>query len=192
MRSEIRQLAWCLSAWTLLGLAGCSDPDRGTTEPAGTPPAPPSPTAGTPAAGSAGTSSAAATKPAETPGSQADAEEAFIAPALADIDAQANWIDQPVANLLEVRRKEEQGTNPPVTASEALALRNDSKGNNDKITATLGRVAQSADEVDFDAPIHGPRMEDDGMGRQPTDAGLRQAVQDPTRCRRPGHCSRCP
>ena len=66
-------------------------------------------------------SSAAATKPAETPGSQADAEEAFIAPALADIDAQANWIDQPVANLLEVRRKEEQGTNPPVTASEALA-----------------------------------------------------------------------
>jgi peptide/nickel transport system substrate-binding protein len=157
MRNVVRQLAWCLSAWALVGLAGCSDPDRGAGEPAGSPsPSPPASAPGgaaAPAAAATGTTPPGpAGKPAEVPPAAAPA--AFVAPPLAEVDAQANWIDQPVENLLDLRRKEDQATQPPLSVAEALALRNDSKENNDKLVATLGRVAQQADEVDYDAVLN--------------------------------------
>jgi len=162
MRSEVRQLAWCLSAWTLVWLAGCSDPDRGAAEPAG-----PAPTADRPAEGQGPPAVSVKTppvitteKPATPPPAEPKEEpkpeptEAFVAPPLAEVDAQANWFDQPVANLLDLRRKKEQGTQPPVSVAEALALKNDSKENNDKLVTTLGRVAQTADNIDYDAVLN--------------------------------------
>jgi len=73
---------------------------------------------------------------------------------LADLDARANWLDQPVANLLARRREAELRMKPPVTAAQALALRNTSREINEQIVATLGRVSQSDSEIDYEATLN--------------------------------------
>ena len=80
--------------------------------------------------------------------------EPFDPPTLAEIDAKAAWIDQPVRSAIEMLREhwEERRDSAP-TAKEALALKNDSPENNAKIIAGLGYLPASAEEVDEDATL---------------------------------------
>ncbi|MEX0585821.1 MAG: hypothetical protein WD176_04215, partial [Pirellulales bacterium] len=71
-----------------------------------------------------------------------DLVEPFDAPPLAELDKTAEWIDRPVLDGSEILREQQAASGPPpVTVAEALALRNDSPENNEKIKATLGRLA---------------------------------------------------
>ena len=162
MPHGIRCLVWCWAVVACAVFAGCSDPDR-------------APTAGDGAGGtgttgtSKGTGSAASadgkgvdsgSKPngdkagsAEESGADLSAaEEKFVVPSREDVEARANWFDQPVANLLDRRKEQEKGT--PPEASAALALRNNTRQTNEQIVATLGRVAQSDDDVDYNATLN--------------------------------------
>ena len=50
----------------------------------------------------------------------ADGLEPFTPPPLADLDAKANWIDQPVVDAMELRRKKEEAEKKePTTAASA-------------------------------------------------------------------------
>lgn len=73
----------------------------------------------------------------------------FDAPALAELDADAGWIDRPVRDALDVMRGLIADRVVELTAEEALALRNDSPEANAKLLASLGRLAP-ADGVGVD------------------------------------------
>jgi peptide/nickel transport system substrate-binding protein len=77
----------------------------------------------------------------------------FTPPALAELDAQAKWIDQPVLDSMELRREKDAGETPLTTVAEALALRNNSPEENDKILSGLGRLPAGPQEVDWNAGI---------------------------------------
>ncbi len=84
-----------------------------------------------------------------------DMIQPFTPPPLAEIDAQAQWADQPVLSGAELLRKK-QGEQPPtLTADQALALHNDypkDKENNTRILAALGQLAPADGAgVDYDA-----------------------------------------
>lgn len=84
-----------------------------------------------------------------------DLLEPFDPPALAELDAKADWIDQPVLDSLELLAAHQKTLGPPlVTVEEALKLRNDSPENNKKILSAMGRLPANDDEVDWDAPIY--------------------------------------
>ena len=138
------------SASTSSGDGNSSSPtaDAGSNAPAETKETKP-PMEGT-AANSAAANSAA-TKTAPPPAEVEEPTEPFVAPELADLEARANWIDNPVEDLLAVRRKAEAGQPTPVSVAEAVGLKNTSRDANEKILGTLGRVAQSTDEIDYDA-----------------------------------------
>jgi peptide/nickel transport system substrate-binding protein len=84
-----------------------------------------------------------------------DLIEPFDPPSLAELDKTAGWIDQSVLdsmNLMRARQAKEGP--PPLSVTQALALRNHSPEDNDKIAATLGRLApKDGKEVDFEAQI---------------------------------------
>jgi peptide/nickel transport system substrate-binding protein len=75
----------------------------------------------------------------------------FKAPPLAEIEAQAKWVDMPVANSLEKLSKYLETVQPLATAAEALSLRNDSNENNAKILSALGRQPANPQQVQWDA-----------------------------------------
>jgi peptide/nickel transport system substrate-binding protein len=77
--------------------------------------------------------------------------EPYDAPPLAEIDAKAKWVDQPVRDAREVLRQRLAEEKPPASPAEALALRNDSDEANDKIYSVVRQLPQSDDEVDWDA-----------------------------------------
>lgn len=70
--------------------------------------------------------------------------EPFDPPSLAELDAKADWVDRPVrSGIAQMRKRQEEAGPTPITVDEALALRNTSPENNEKILATLGRLAPS-------------------------------------------------
>ncbi|WP_437192564.1 ABC transporter substrate-binding protein [Planctomicrobium sp. SH527] len=88
----------------------------------------------------------------------ADAEkgpqlEPFDAPTMAELDAKADWQDQPVIDIME-RFLKYKAENPPlVSVEEALKLKNDSDENNEKILSALGQPPKSDSEVNENAEI---------------------------------------
>jgi peptide/nickel transport system substrate-binding protein len=86
------------------------------------------------------------------------ADGPFVVPALEELDASAEWIDQPVRDALEDKLAAQKGTKPQVTVDEALSMRNNTKEDNERILSALGRLPESPDQVDWDATIvrHSP------------------------------------
>lgn len=125
-------------AWLLLGLltlAGCG----------GTPAKPEgsSATAGAPAEAAAG------------PFVLGDMIEPFTPPTLEDLLADGEWTDGVVdSGARRLREEQADAGDPPLTVEEALALRPDSPEANDKLVATLGRLApESGEGVDKNAKL---------------------------------------
>jgi peptide/nickel transport system substrate-binding protein len=83
-----------------------------------------------------------------------NAVPAFDPPPLAELD-KLEWEARPVLDGLGVLREEQAKLPPPaVSAAEALALRNDSPENNEKIIDALGRLAPADGAgVDFGASV---------------------------------------
>lgn len=70
--------------------------------------------------------------------------EPFDPPSLAELDAKADWVDRPVrSGIAQMRKRQAEAGPTPITVDEALALRNTSPENNEKILTTLGRLAPS-------------------------------------------------
>jgi peptide/nickel transport system substrate-binding protein len=99
---------------------------------------------------------------AESPTSEAAEEphdefaplEAYDAPLLEEIEAQAEWIDQPVKNLRQILRDRLAKEAPsPGNAAEVLRLRNKSEEDNAKIYAVMRQLPTSDDEVDWEATL---------------------------------------
>mgnify|MGYP006266844975 CR=1 FL=1 len=97
-----------------------------------------------------------ATGPTEPGGSnpppQQAAHEPFDPPPLARLERENTWIDRPVRDGLVLLREEQAKEKPLVTAAEALALRNASGADNDRILSALGRLPADG-EADFSARI---------------------------------------
>ena len=149
-RSPSRRLVWGLLAGLLA--AGCNssapepEPKAAANAPAGG--AAQADKDKTPAGPAAGGGAAAAAENAEV------LLEPFTAPPLAELDAKAQWQDQPVRDSLQLLRAYQAGQKPKATVAEALGLRNTNAEANAKILSALGRLPQSDDEVDWDATIN--------------------------------------
>jgi len=81
---------------------------------------------------------------------QAGGLEPFDAPPLAEIDAKADWQPMPVLDGLELLRALQAKSPPKTTAAEALALKNNSDADNEKILDALGRLPTGDAEVSYD------------------------------------------
>lgn len=97
--------------------------------------------------------SGAAGSPASSGFVLGNAVAPFDPPPLAEVDAQAQWQDNPIRDSLEALRAEQAAGPPPsLSASEALALRNDDAVANAKLLDALGRVASAeGTEANYDA-----------------------------------------
>ena len=84
-----------------------------------------------------------------------DLVQPFDPPPLAELDKTAEWIDQPALDGLVLMRTHQQELGPPqLTAKQALALRNNSREDNERILATLGRLAaEDGAGVNYDADV---------------------------------------
>jgi peptide/nickel transport system substrate-binding protein len=79
---------------------------------------------------------------ADVPFVLGDMLEPFDPPTLEEVDKAAEWEDRPVLDGMELMREHQKELGPPpLSADQALALRNDSRETNDKIANTLGRLA---------------------------------------------------
>lgn len=85
---------------------------------------------------------------------ESKAEKAFVPPPLAELDAKAGWIDQPVKDTLKLLREKQAKEKPLATVKQALALKNKSKSDNEKIVSALGRVATDDAQVDYEATLN--------------------------------------
>jgi peptide/nickel transport system substrate-binding protein len=79
--------------------------------------------------------------------------EPFDPPPFDELDAQAEWIDQPVRDALADFRIKQADEPRLATVDEALRLQNNSAEDNEKILSVLGKLPQSDDEVDYDAVV---------------------------------------
>lgn len=81
--------------------------------------------------------------------------EPFDPPPLEELLSEREWYDRPVVNALAELRQAQQEEGPPrLSVDEALALKNDSPEDNERILETLGRVAPAdGDGVDYEAEI---------------------------------------
>lgn len=82
------------------------------------------------------------------------ADEKFTPPPLAEIDARAEWIDQPVVDTLAALRKKQADEKPLATVSAALSLKPKSRQDNEKLASALGRVATDDAQIDYEATIN--------------------------------------
>ncbi|MBM4075999.1 MAG: peptide ABC transporter substrate-binding protein, partial [Planctomycetes bacterium] len=95
-------------------------------------------------------SSAPAAKPQFQLGDMLDP---FEAPPLAELDAQANWIDRPVSDGIERLRERQANESTFDTVEKALSIRNDSEESNRLICAALGRLPAHESDVDPNAKL---------------------------------------
>jgi peptide/nickel transport system substrate-binding protein len=130
MNCRLGSRAWApvvgLASLGLAAVAGCSSSDHSAAD-----------------SGSAKPPDAKLAAPAEEnkPFKLGDLVEPFTPPPLSEIDKTAEWIDQPVRDGAEILRHKQAKEGPPaVTVEQALALRNDSDANNQKILDALGRI----------------------------------------------------
>jgi len=80
--------------------------------------------------------------------------EPYDPPALADLDATAQWKDRPVLDAMNEFRKLKDGVPQLVSVDEALKLKNNSEEDNEKILSALGRPPAEEKEVNSDAQIN--------------------------------------
>lgn len=80
--------------------------------------------------------------------------EPFEAPSLAELDAKAEWQDQPVLNALELLKQRQAVDKPLAAIDEALKLKNDAMAANQKILSAIGRLPENDDVVDYHASIN--------------------------------------
>jgi peptide/nickel transport system substrate-binding protein len=80
----------------------------------------------------------------------ADLVKPFDPPTLAEIISGNEWADKPVLDAVELMRKRQADEQPLATPAAALALKNSSAANNNKIISAMGRLAQEG-EVNFAA-----------------------------------------
>ncbi|MCH8244071.1 MAG: hypothetical protein IH897_15895 [Planctomycetes bacterium] len=94
------------------------------------------------------------------PGSAAEADDQelllrpYDPPTLEELDAQAEWEDQPVLDALDLMRERQSKEKVLATAQAALALRNNSDAANAKILSALGRLPATDAAVNWDASIN--------------------------------------
>lgn len=129
----------------LVGVIGCSSESAG------------------PAAKPQAEGEAAAADDGASASTEADASAEFVLgnalpkfdpPTLAELD-KLTWTNSPVRDAMQVMREERaKEGEPSATVEEALALKNDSPGNNQKIKAALGVLApEDGSGVDFNAKL---------------------------------------
>lgn len=92
---------------------------------------------------------AAGVSPAEPAPAQPPAPPpAFVPPpTLADLDAQAAWLDRPVRRALTVAREDEAREPPACPLAEALDIVNDSDAANARIVAALFRAPEAGERI---------------------------------------------
>ncbi|MFH1918410.1 MAG: ABC transporter substrate-binding protein [Planctomycetota bacterium] len=83
-----------------------------------------------------------------------DLIEPFDPPTLEQLNAEVEWIDQPVLNSMQLMRERQAGETPLATVQEALSLRNTSPEANAKILSALGRLPESDGQVDWNAAMY--------------------------------------
>ena len=149
----------CLLLVALSSLSGCfpsgdadhSDPTAGQTSDASS--------SGSDSGTATEKTAAAATKPADAatePLSDGDfvlgdLVEAFEPPELDKLVADNQWREMPVLDSVQRMRDRKAGEDPPPTVADALALRNTSPVDNDKILAAMGKLADDKTAVDDQA-----------------------------------------
>lgn len=80
--------------------------------------------------------------------------EPFDPPSLAELDAKAEWEDQPVLDGTVLLKSKQAGETPLVTVQEALALKNTSPEANSKILSASGRLPADDSQVNWEATIN--------------------------------------
>ena len=80
-----------------------------------------------------------------------DLVEVFEPPELDKLVADNQWREMPVLDSVQLMRDRKAGEDPPPTVADALALRNASPGDNDKILAAMGKLADDETAVDDQA-----------------------------------------
>jgi peptide/nickel transport system substrate-binding protein len=82
-----------------------------------------------------------------------DLVEPFEAPPLEELDRIAEWVDRPVVDTMQRLRDHQAAQGPPpLSVAKALSVRNDSREVNEKIKATLGRIAsEGGTGIDYGA-----------------------------------------
>ena len=134
----------------LLAMPGCGSDTPGPTPEAATSAPEAAATAGEEASSDASDDTASAAE--EFPETLI---EPFDPPPLAEIDATAEWIDQPVVDsLAKLRIWKAESDRPIASVDEALAMKNDSAEANAKILSALGQLAPSdGSGVNWEATI---------------------------------------
>jgi len=84
-----------------------------------------------------------------------DLVEPFAPPTLEELEKKVKWIDKPVLDGIKLLRERQAKEEPKATVAEALALRNTSPENNEKLLSAMGRLpADEAKDVDWEAAIN--------------------------------------
>lgn len=78
----------------------------------------------------------------------------FDPPPLAELDAKAQWVDQPVKDALQLLRDRQAKEKVLATPEEALSLKNTNGETNSRILSGLGRLPKNDAEVDWDATLN--------------------------------------
>lgn len=140
-------IPWLSCLLTLVLCIGCSSAPTPPSKPGGKAASEETGPGSEPDAAANSTAGQPAAKPAD------DRLEPFDPPTLADLDAKANWEDQPVVDSMKLLRERQAGEQPLATVQEALKLRNDSSEANAKILSAMGRLPAQLTDADFDARI---------------------------------------
>lgn len=82
-----------------------------------------------------------------------DLIEPFDAPTLEELNAEVEWVDQPVLDSMVLLRERQKGEQALATVAEALSLKNTSAETNARICSAMGRLPVSDNDVDWEAPI---------------------------------------
>jgi peptide/nickel transport system substrate-binding protein len=83
-----------------------------------------------------------------------DLVDPFAPPTLEELDDEVTWVDRPVLDSMELLREKLAAEAPLATVEEALALRNESPEDNDRIKSGLGRLPESDGDVNWDATMN--------------------------------------
>src|SRR5690606_23150832 len=76
--------------------------------------------------------------------------EPFDPPSLEELNSSVEWEQMPVADTYEMYKEHLAGSEPLVSAEEALGLKNDSSEANEKILSALGRPPAADSDVGWD------------------------------------------
>ncbi len=83
-----------------------------------------------------------------------DMIEPFTPPSLEELDKSADWQDRPVLDSMKLLRDKLAKEDPLVSVQQALAMKNNSESDNEKIKSALGRLPESENDVNWDAEIN--------------------------------------